>query len=203
MIDVTALIKRIASEEHIDAALALATAEEESGFDPRAVGDSGCSFGLFQANRCGGAGTGYSVDQLTDPDFNARQFAARIRDTAAHGAYATPGELAAAAQRPANPTAYADAVNALYRKYAPDVAAAPVHPTDADRGTASSTPAISVPDVGSAAAAAVGTIASLPAKAAGAVAGRVAGAAVERVAPSLVVLLVFVLVLVILVEVVA
>lgn len=197
MLDVQDLVRRISAQERIDPALALAVAEEESGFRPDAVGDNGCSFGLYQANRCGGAGTGIPVDALIDPDFNTRQFAQRIHETAASGSYATPGELAAAAQRPYDPRAYADAVNALYRKYVatgPAAAAAPVHPADAERGTvvvAPPRPDVVIGDIASAAAAA-------PAKVVTAVGGKVAGAAVDHFRTQLIVVLA-VLVLVILV----
>jgi len=43
----------------------------ESGGNPLAVGDQGNSIGLFQNNMAGGRGQGYSVEQLSDPYFNA------------------------------------------------------------------------------------------------------------------------------------
>ena len=54
------------------AALALAVAGPESGYNPNAVGDSGSSFGLTQLHTNangdgGGLGNGYSVSQLLDP----------------------------------------------------------------------------------------------------------------------------------------
>jgi len=44
----------------------------ESLANPQAIGDGGCSIGLFQLNRCGGQGQGYTVAQLQDPVFNAQ-----------------------------------------------------------------------------------------------------------------------------------
>lgn len=45
----------------------LALAKYESGFDPQAVGDGGCSKGLLQYNTCGGLGNGHSDAELFDP----------------------------------------------------------------------------------------------------------------------------------------
>lgn len=44
----------------------------ESGFDPDAVGDAGCSIGLLQLNTCGGQGSDYAdnKDALKDPRLN-------------------------------------------------------------------------------------------------------------------------------------
>lgn len=44
----------------------------ESGFDPNAVGDAGCSIGLLQLNTCGGQGNDYrnNKDALKDPKLN-------------------------------------------------------------------------------------------------------------------------------------
>src|SRR5215472_5705954 len=47
--------------------VALAVAVAESGLDPNAVGDHGCSHGLFQLNTCGGEGEGMSMSELQDP----------------------------------------------------------------------------------------------------------------------------------------
>jgi hypothetical protein len=55
----------------------LALAKAESGLNPRAhntVGED--SVGLFQHNRAGGQGAGFSVEQLMDPRFSAQKFAA-------------------------------------------------------------------------------------------------------------------------------
>lgn len=50
----------------------------ESRGDPLAIGDAGCSVGLFQLNRCEGQGLGYSVSQLQNPLFNAQIAAGEI-----------------------------------------------------------------------------------------------------------------------------
>nr|MBF6606957.1 transglycosylase SLT domain-containing protein [Chloroflexota bacterium] len=54
--------------------IALGIAMAESAFDPNAVGDNGCSIGLFQLNTCGGQGSDYAnnKDALKDPRLNAK-----------------------------------------------------------------------------------------------------------------------------------
>lgn len=51
--------------------VAVAAALVESGGDPDAVGDNGCSFGLWQINVCGGLGTGHIPANLRDPTYAA------------------------------------------------------------------------------------------------------------------------------------
>lgn len=43
---------------------------QESQFDEDAVGDSGWSIGVFQANRKAGLGRGHSIESLSDPKYN-------------------------------------------------------------------------------------------------------------------------------------
>ena len=62
-----------------------AAAKAESGFNPNRINSKGeYSVGLFQMNMKGGAGTGYSEQQLKDPELQARvmvpQFAAKYRE---------------------------------------------------------------------------------------------------------------------------
>lgn len=75
-IDTTLLVSPYLSQK--DAAIialgVLSTIDAESGGRVDAEGDRRksdgymCSHGLFQMNQCGGAGTGYTVQQLRDPD---------------------------------------------------------------------------------------------------------------------------------------
>lgn len=99
-----------------DPALALAAAQQESGFDPTAVGDAGHSRGLFQEHNRG-AGAGLSDAERSDVAGSTRRFLERVQRVIASGFRGTPGEIAAAAQRPADPKAYARAVDALYARY--------------------------------------------------------------------------------------
>ena len=108
-------IARAAQAAGVPYNVALATAMAESGLNPNAVGDQGCSHGLFQLNTCGGEGAGMSSAQLNDPYTNAlkalQQFAAVAKQNPS--ITSDPGAWAAAAQRPADPTGYASRVNNL------------------------------------------------------------------------------------------
>lgn len=69
-------VKQIIAEEakkyNIPEWIPLTIAEHESGFNPRAVGDNGTSFGLFQLHRGGGLAPDHLTDeQLNDPRINA------------------------------------------------------------------------------------------------------------------------------------
>lgn len=95
-----------------DPALALAVAREESGLNPTAVGDAGHSVGLFQENDQG-AGYGLSDAERSDIWGATTRFIDRVRQAMAGGASGA-GEIAYAAQRPANRDAYVAAVDSLY-----------------------------------------------------------------------------------------
>lgn len=107
-------IAAVAQRLGVDPRLAIATAQVESGLNPGAVGDQGTSFGLFQLHQGGELGS-LTPSQAFDPTTNAsvalRQFAAV---EAAHPGVTDPGTIAALAQRPANPAAYAAAVDKAY-----------------------------------------------------------------------------------------
>ena len=66
--DIKSMIVRIANEVGVDPAIALAIAQQESGFNPNAIGDGGKSFGLFQIH------SDFHPDYKggTDPEANAR-----------------------------------------------------------------------------------------------------------------------------------
>ena len=64
----------------------LALARFESGYNPGAIGDNGCSYGYLQMNRCGGLGAPYSEAQLLDGPTNMRLGAQYIRGRLAAGA---------------------------------------------------------------------------------------------------------------------
>lgn len=116
MID-PSVIAQYASAAGGDPVLAVATAREESGFNPHAVGDQGHSVGLFQENDQG-AGAGMTVTQREDVPGSVQRFVDRVRRVLASGFTGTPGQIAAAAQRPADPVGYAHAVDVLYGQYA-------------------------------------------------------------------------------------
>ena len=64
---VKAVMDRYGVPEFVWYPIALA----ESGLNALAQGDNGASIGVFQLNRMGGQGTGYTVEQLSDPTTNA------------------------------------------------------------------------------------------------------------------------------------
>jgi hypothetical protein len=97
----------------VDPRLALSIAQHESGLDPTAVGDSGTSFGLFQLHQGGELG-GLSSAQAFNPIVNANTALAVVANVAKTNPGGDPGAIAAAAQRPADPAAYAAAVDAIY-----------------------------------------------------------------------------------------
>lgn len=71
--DIQSMIVRVAKEEGVDPAIMLSIAQQESGFNPNAVGDDGKSFGLFQIYSS--AHPDYKGG--TDPEANTR-YAARL-----------------------------------------------------------------------------------------------------------------------------
>src|SRR5579872_460680 len=95
----------------VDPVLAVATAMNESGLNPFSVGDHGTSFGLFQLHKGGELGK-MSPTQAFDPMTNALTALSHFGGHPGKSG----GALAAAAQRPANPAAYAKAVDALMPK---------------------------------------------------------------------------------------
>lgn len=120
MPDIQSLIIQAALDAGIDPYLALAVATQESGLNPNAVGDGGYSFGLYQENTAGGAGStflnnGGNFNDFFDPYSSTLRFADRVKYAQSQlGPDATPGEIAYAAQRPANRDAYIGAINGLY-----------------------------------------------------------------------------------------
>lgn len=103
------VINAAAAKHGVDLVLAQATAWVESGLNPHAIGDDDTSFGLYQLHE-GGELDNLSVDQAFEPSLNAdvalSQFAATHAATGLEG-----GALAAAAQRPADPKAYATMID--------------------------------------------------------------------------------------------
>lgn len=110
------LVAKLAQEYGVDPALAVAMMLAESGGNERAVGDNGTSFGLFQLHK-GGMLTSAKLtpEQAYDPETNARVALKSLRSfqkkTGKSG-----GALAAASQRPADPSGYARRVDGLMAK---------------------------------------------------------------------------------------
>jgi Transglycosylase SLT domain len=106
------IITNIANSLGVAPNLAVAIAQQESGLNPNAIGDNGNSVGLFQLND-NGEGAGLTVAQREDPTTNATIALKEVAAVAAQHPNWTPGQIAAAAQRPADPGTYANDVNKL------------------------------------------------------------------------------------------
>lgn len=135
-------IRSVAGQLGVDANLALATAYRESGFDPTAVGDQGTSFGIYQLHRGGELGT-LTQAQANDPTRNAQVSLSVVRSVAGKMPGASPGTIAAAAQRPADRAGYASAVDSLYSElggtYLPTLPVTPALPSLNASGGATAT----------------------------------------------------------------
>jgi murein DD-endopeptidase MepM/ murein hydrolase activator NlpD len=92
--------------------LLVATARQESGLNPQAVGDQGQSYGVFQEHS---AGRGHGVPVASRQDVAAATERAIREFNAIRARFpdADPGTWAAKAQRPLDPVGYARSVNAL------------------------------------------------------------------------------------------
>lgn len=105
-----AIVAQVAKEKGVDPATAVAAMLVESGGNARAIGDRGTSHGLFQLHKGGELGN-LTPQQAYNPVTNAN---VALSEFTKHAHRGSPGEIAAAAQRPANPHAYAAKVNRMY-----------------------------------------------------------------------------------------
>lgn len=110
MASVREIITQVANRLGVPADLAIAIAQVESGLNPRAIGDGGHSVGLFQLHDQG-EGAGMSVQERMDPVRNAEVALSQVARVLREHPDWSPGDVAAAAQRPADRRAYAQAVN--------------------------------------------------------------------------------------------
>lgn len=115
---VRAAITSVAKRLGVPPAVALAIAQHESGLNPQSVGDHGTSFGLYQLHQGGELGS-----HTSQWAFNPTNNAMTALSVVANVAKANPGKdwgwIAAAAQRPANPGAYANAIDSLLSSNVP------------------------------------------------------------------------------------
>jgi hypothetical protein len=107
------VVAQVAREQGVDPVAAVAMMLVESGGRSSAVGDNGTSFGLFQLHEGGMlTAAGLSREQAFDPRTNASVSLASLRTEWDKGhATRTPGQIAAASQRPADPVGYAAKVD--------------------------------------------------------------------------------------------
>ncbi|MHB2016895.1 MAG: transglycosylase SLT domain-containing protein [Candidatus Xenobia bacterium] len=103
------IVAQVAKSKGVDPVTAVATMLVESGGNNQSVGDGGTSFGLFQLHQGGELPAGWSQQQAFNPQANAE--VALSQFAALNGKYSDPGQLAAAAQRPADPAGYARQVD--------------------------------------------------------------------------------------------
>ena len=109
------VVAKVARELGVDPATAVSAMLVESGGNPRAVGDGGTSFGLFQLHK--GGELDYNIynrsltkEEAFDPELNARVALSVFKQN--QDRYRDPGTLAARSQRPADQEGYAQMVNA-------------------------------------------------------------------------------------------
>lgn len=136
---VVTTIQKIAAGLGVNPNLALATAIEESNLNPQAVGDGGTSFGLYQLHQGGELGN-LTEQQAFNPATNATVALTEMAGVAKANPNASPGQVAALAQRPANQAAYAASVDSIYQQLANGT----LDPNAVANGSqsASSTPAV-------------------------------------------------------------
>jgi hypothetical protein len=103
-----------ARKRGVDPVAAVAMMLAESGGNNTAVGDGGTSFGLFQLHEGGMlTAAGLTKQQAFNPQTNASVALSSLASEWAKGPNRSPGEIAAASQRPADPVGYAAKVNGL------------------------------------------------------------------------------------------
>ena len=91
-------ITQVAEQQGVPPALAIATAQQESGLNPYAVGDHGTSFGLYQLHQGGELPQGWTQQQAEDPQANAQVALSHMAQVYQANPDADPGSIAAQAQ---------------------------------------------------------------------------------------------------------
>ena len=117
MSTVQGIITQVAQSLGVPVPLALAMAQQESGFIPNRVGDYGTSFGIYQLHQGGELGS-LTPQQAFDPATNAQVSLGHLAAVLRANPGMNWGQAAAAAQRPYNPAAYAASVNSILAGYA-------------------------------------------------------------------------------------
>lgn len=112
-----AVVADVARRQGVDPVAAVAMMLVESGGNAGAVGDGGTSFGLFQLHEGGMlTASGLTPEQAFDPRMNAEVSLRSYAHERAKGPNRSAGEIAAASQRPADPTGYAQRVDAAMNR---------------------------------------------------------------------------------------
>jgi hypothetical protein len=106
------VVAGVAAKVGVDPVVAVAMMLVESGGRNTAVGDGGTSFGLFQLHEGGMlTAAGLTKEQAFDPETNASVALKSLAHEWAKGPNRSPGDIAAASQRPADKIGYAQKVN--------------------------------------------------------------------------------------------
>lgn len=113
--NVLPIIVGTAQKYGINPLVAIATAIVESGLNPKAIGDNGTSFGLYQLHEGGELGN-LTEHQAFDPATNADRALSTMAQFQKQNPSLSGGSLAAAAQRPANQSAYAAKINSVMQE---------------------------------------------------------------------------------------
>lgn len=109
------VITQVAKQLGVPPVLALSIAFHESGLDPKATGDNGTSFGLFQLHKGGELGS-HSRTWAENPYNNARTALSEVARVLKANPGMDWGQIAAKAQRPLDQTAYAQDVNDILKR---------------------------------------------------------------------------------------
>lgn len=104
------IITNVANQLGIPPNVALAIANQESGLNPNSVGDNGSSFGLYQLHQGGELGS-HTQAWADDPYNNAMTALQVVANVRKQNPSMSWGQVAAAAQRPANQGAYAQSID--------------------------------------------------------------------------------------------
>lgn len=107
--EIEAIVRQVAGKyKFSNPDLLVATVNQESNFDPYAVGDNGHSRGIWQENDRG-RGAGLQPNQSFDPYASTERAVAEFNAT--YRPEYTPGQWASAAQRPADRVGYARSID--------------------------------------------------------------------------------------------
>ncbi|MHB8188947.1 MAG: hypothetical protein ACYDHP_00675 [Ferrimicrobium sp.] len=112
---VGSILTQVAAQDGLNRCLVWATAWRESEWNPFAVGDLGSSYGVFQLHVGGELGS-LAPSTVLEPAANALVAGEQLAHWAHIYPDGNPGDVAALAQRPADPSAYAAVVNYWFAK---------------------------------------------------------------------------------------
>lgn len=107
------IITKVANQKGVSPALAVADAQWESRLNPYSVTDNGTSFGLYSLHEGGELGN-LTPQQAFNPTTNAQVALTQFANVERTYPTMSPGWVAATAERPNDPSAYAQQIQANY-----------------------------------------------------------------------------------------